>query len=86
MKINLEIETQDGTKTDVVCTAADIVKFEDKFNISITNATRDLKVTHLLFLAHASMARQKQTALDFDGWVETIETIGVSDIAPKSKG
>ena len=86
MKINLEVETQDGTKHDVVCTAADIVKFEDKFSISITNATKDLKVTHLLFLAHASMARQKKTALDFDAWVETVDTIGVADIAPKSKG
>lgn len=83
MKINLEVELQDKTKHEVVCTAADIVKFEDKFNISITNATRDLKVTHLLFLAHSSMARQKKTALDFEAWVETIETIGVSDIAPK---
>ena len=86
MKINLEIETQDGTKTDVVCTAADIVKFEDKFNISIANATRDLKVTHLLYLAHASLTRQKKTAQSFEEWVDTVEGIDVGAIAPKSKG
>lgn len=86
MKINLEVELEGQGKTEVVCTASDIVKFEDKFNISIANATRDLKVTHLLYLAHASLTRQKKTAQSFEEWVDTVEGIDVGAIAPKSKG
>lgn len=76
MKINLEIEYSSGNKVDVVCSAPDIVKFEDKFNLSITKAAADMKVTHLLFLAYASLSRTKQTDLDFDSWVATVDGVG----------
>jgi hypothetical protein len=76
VKINLEIEYSSGNKVDVVCSAPDIVKFEDKFNLSITKAAADMKVTHLLFLAYASLSRTKQTDLDFDSWVETVDGVG----------
>jgi hypothetical protein len=76
VKINLEIEYSSGEKVDVVCSAPDIVKFEDKFNIAITKAAQEMKVTHLLFLAHSSLFRNKKTDLDFDKWVETVEGVG----------
>jgi hypothetical protein len=76
VKINLEIEYSSGNKVDVVCSAPDIVKFEDKFNLSITKAAADMKVTHLLFLAYASLSRTKQTDLDFDSWVATVDGVG----------
>ena len=85
MKINLEIEYSSGDKVEVVCSAPDIVKFEDHFNIAITKAAQEMKLTHLLFLAHASLSRTKQTDLDFDKWTESVEGVGAVD-APKSKG
>ena len=85
MKINLEIEYNSGDKVEAVCTAPDIVKFEDKFNIAITKAAQEMKLTHLLFLAHASLARTKQTDLTFEKWTETVEGVGATE-APKSKG
>ena len=85
MKINLEIEYSSGDKVEVVCSAPDIVKFEDHFNIAITKAAQEMKLTHLLFLAHASLSRTKQTDLDFDKWTESVESVGAVD-APKSKG
>lgn len=85
MKINLEIEYNSGEKVEVVCSAPEIVKFEDHFNISITKAATEMKLTHLLFLAHASLSRGKQTDLDFDKWTETVEGVGALE-APKSKG
>lgn len=85
MKINLEIEYNSGDKVEVVCSAPDIVKFEDHFNIAITKAAQEMKLTHLLFLAHASLSRTKQTDLDFDKWTESVESVGAVD-APKSKG
>lgn len=85
MKINLEIEYSSGDKVEAVCSAPDIVKFEDHFNIAITKAAQEMKLTHLLFLAHASLSRTKQTDLDFDKWTESVESVGAID-APKSKG
>ncbi len=85
MKIQLEIEYNSGDKVEVICSAPDIVKFEDKFNIAITNAAKDMRLTHLLFLAHAALARTKQTDLDFEAWTQTVDGVGATD-TPKSKG
>ena len=85
MKINLEIEYESGDKVEVVCSAPDIVRFENKFDLSITKAAQEMKLTHLLFLAHSSLSRKKQTDLDFDTWTESVEGVGAVD-APKSKG
>jgi hypothetical protein len=83
MKINLRILFADGTSRDITCTASDLVKFEDKFNISISRLQDDVKVTYLLFLAWASESRRKATAMDFDAWVETVESVGASESDPK---
>lgn len=85
MKINLEIEYNSGEKVEVICSAPDIVRFEDHFNLAITKAANEMKLTHLLFLAHASLSRNKQTDLDFDKWTETVDGVGALE-APKSKG
>lgn len=85
MKIQLEIEYSSGEKVEAVCSAPDIVKFEDKFNIAITKAAQEMKLTHLLFLAHASLSRTKQTDLTFEKWTEIVEGVGATE-TPKSKG
>lgn len=83
MKINLEIEYATGEKVEALCSAPDIVKFEDKFNIAITKAAQEMKLSHLLFLAHSALSRTKQTNLDFDKWIETVEGVGAVE-TPKS--
>ncbi len=85
MKINLEVQFANGSKVEATCTAPEIVKFEDKFDISISNAARDLRVSHLLFLAYSWSKRTKQTELSFEEWTETVENITTVDV-PKSKG
>ena len=85
MKIKLEVEYNSGDKVEVICSAPDIVKFEDRFNMAITKAAQDMRLTHLLFLAHSALSRTKQTDLDFDKWTETVEQVGGVD-TPKSKG
>jgi hypothetical protein len=85
MKINLEVEYSSGETASVICIAPDIVKFEDKFNIAISNAGRDMKLTYLLFLAHAALVRTKQTDLDFDAWTQGVDSVGAVE-TPKSKG
>lgn len=85
MKINLRVEFE-GTKEakEITCSASDLVAFEDKFQTSITNFGENVKLTYLLYLAWHSEHRTKATALEFDPWVETVATIGASEIDPKS--
>ena len=85
MRMNLAIEMADGNTQEVTASAADIVKFEDKFNIAITKAAQDMRLIHLLFLAHSALSRTKQTDLDFDAWTQSVDGVGAVD-TPKSKG
>jgi hypothetical protein len=83
MKINLRILFLDGNTKEITCSASDLVKFEDKFNISVSKIQDDVRITHLLFLAWASEFRTKATGLDFEAWTETVESVGASEINPK---
>ncbi len=76
MKINLRIEYLSGESKEIVCSASDLVKFEEKFNLSISKLDEDMKFTHLLFLAWSSESRNKQTEKDFDAWVELVSSVG----------
>ena len=88
MKIILQIEFSDkpGETKEVTCLASDMVKFESHFNLSIANLEKDLKITHLLFLAWSSETRTKSTAKTFDEWVDEVVTISASDDPKASKG
>jgi hypothetical protein len=88
MKINLRVEfsNKPGEPKEVTCLASDMVKFESNFNISIANLEKDLKITHLLFLAWASEVRTKSTDKSFDEWVDEVEGISASDDPKASKG
>lgn len=83
MRMNLAIEMADGTTQEVTASAADIVKFEEKFDISISKLEKEMKITHLFFLAHSALKRQGKTDLEFEAWLETIEGIGTSTKDPK---
>jgi hypothetical protein len=76
LKINLRIEYLSGESKEIVCSASDLVKFEEKFNLSISKLDEDMKFTHLLFLAWSSESRNKQTEKDFDAWVELVSSVG----------
>ena len=78
MKITLQITFQDGTVHDVVVSAADMVAFEDKFNLSIAKLD-EARITWLLFLAWHSEKRRKQTDKTYEEWIELIETIGATE-------
>jgi hypothetical protein len=83
MKINLRILFLDGNAKEITCSASDLVKFEDKFNISVSKIQDEVRITHLLFLAWASEFRNKATGLDFEAWTNTVESVGASEIDPK---
>lgn len=83
MRIFLEVEYFSGEKVEATASAIDLMRFEEKFNLSIVRLDKELKLSHLLFLAWTSLSRQKKVTADFDTWAETVETIGLSDKDPK---
>jgi hypothetical protein len=83
MKINLRVTFEDGSTKSVVCNAADLVAFEDKFNVSISAIGTETKLSHLLFLAWHSEKRTGGTKDQYEKWLESVSTIGDSGEDPK---
>lgn len=79
MRMQLEVEFEDGTKKNVKVIMTDMVKFESEYNISIAKLGQEMKVTHLLWLAWAALTRTKETEVDFDAWTENVISIGAAD-------
>ena len=77
--ITLHIEYSDGSKAEAVAAAPDFVAFEAKFDKSVQSFSTDVRLTYLFFLAWNSLKRRKETALDFEAWVETVSGIEVND-------
>lgn len=86
MKINLQVQFEDGTSQEITANASDLVAFEDKFNVSIARLGTESKLSHLMFLAWHASKRQKKTDKSFEEWLDGIESIGDSDEDPKSEG
>jgi hypothetical protein len=55
--------------------AADIVAFESKFDMSMSKLQKDVKLTHLMFLAYAVEKRTGATTDEFEKWLETVEIV-----------
>jgi len=75
MQVNLNVTFSDGTSKEVNAVASDLVAFENKFDLSVAKLETSVKLTHLLFIAYNQQSRTGQTKLDFDAWVETVESI-----------
>jgi hypothetical protein len=84
MKLNLRAEFLDGRTVDpIVVIMPDMLKFEEKFNLSVATLAKSEKLTHIVFLAWASLSRTKQTDKSFDEFVETVSAVSASEIDPK---
>jgi len=86
MKINLHIDYEGGVSKDIIANAADMVAFEDKFNVSIATLGQDPKLSHLYYLAWHVEKRTGATKDTFEKWLESIDTVGAGDGDPKSEG
>lgn len=84
MRINLQIQFEDGTSKEITANAADLVAFEDKFNASVARLGDEGKLSHLLFLAWHSEKRTKATDKPYEEWLSTVDGVGDSDKDPKS--
>lgn len=83
MRFNLLINFANGTEKEITASTPDLVAFEDKFNISVGKLASEQRLSHLLFLAWHSEKRSKGTALSYEEWLETVESVGASEKDPK---
>jgi hypothetical protein len=85
MRLNLQVaytEKSDEPK-NIICNPSDMVKLEERFDISIASLENNIKITHLLFLAWASESRTKATTLAFEEWVDTVDSVSPSEVQKK---
>jgi hypothetical protein len=73
--INLQVSYIDGTTEDVTCLAADLIEFEERFDLSVARLEKEVKFTHLAFLAYAALQRTGKTSEDFKAWAQRISSV-----------
>jgi hypothetical protein len=61
----------------------DMLKFEEKFSISISALEKEQKLTYIVFLAWAALHRQKLTDKPFDDFIDTVSLVTASEADPK---
>lgn len=83
MRINLQIQFEDGTSKEITANAADLVAFEDKFNVSVARLGEESKLSHLLYLAWHSEKRTKSTDKGYEEWLTSVAGVGDSEKDPK---
>ncbi len=73
--INLRAEFIDGSSAECVAIAADLIAFESHFDLSVARLEKEIRLTHLFFLAWHVQKRTKQTTDDFEKWVESVSMV-----------
>ena len=77
MKINLEVTTLDAVTAKVTAQFADFIAFETDKNRSVANFQTELRLTDIAWLAWHVEKRTKKTAMKFEEWIETVESVEV---------
>tara|TARA_R110000822_G_scaffold307327_1_gene434310 strand:- start:5416 stop:5667 length:252 start_codon:yes stop_codon:yes gene_type:complete len=83
MKINLQITYDGGVAKEITANAADMVAFETKFNIPVSNLSSDPRMSYLFFLGYSAEKRTGATKETFEKWLETVELVGAGETDPK---
>jgi len=73
--INLRVEFIDGSSAEVTAIAADLIAFESKFDLSVARLEKEIRLTHLFFLAYAVLKRTGQTSEEFEKWAESVSMV-----------
>ena len=75
MNFNLLVKFNDGNEKEITGKAADIIAFEERFDMSMAKLQQEVRVTHLMFLAWHVEKRTGSTKATFEKWVEDVDTI-----------
>ena len=77
--INLRIEFTDGSQAEVSAIAADLIAFETRFDLSVARLEKEIRLTHLFFLAWSAYKRTGQTTEEFEKWTESVIMVAEAD-------
>jgi hypothetical protein len=77
--IILKIVFVDNTSKDVSTVAADLIAFEERFDMSIAGLQNAIRMTHLFFIAWHVCKRTGDTSEAFEKWVESVGMVTVAD-------
>ena len=78
--ISLNIIFADGTEKAVTAVAADLVAFEERFDMSIAQLEKNVRMTHLFFLGWNAQRRVGDTKETFEKWVETVSMVSLGEV------
>jgi hypothetical protein len=73
--INLRIEFIDGSSAEVTAIAADLIAFESRFDLSVARLEKEIRLTHLFFLAYNVQKRTGVTEEEFEKWAESVSMV-----------
>lgn len=73
--INLRIEFIDGSSAEVTAIAADLIAFESRFDLSVARLEKEIRLTHLFFLAYNVLKRTGVTSEEFEKWAESVSMV-----------
>jgi hypothetical protein len=79
MQINLQVTYSDGNTKSITAIAADLVAFENHFDLSVAKLEQNIRLTYVLFLAWSVEKRTKATELAFEAWVETVDAVELAE-------
>ena len=79
MRLTLTVVYADESTADAVVSAVDFVRFEEKYDRSVARFEKEMRFTDLCWLAWHSLHRKKATSVDFDQWLDTIESVEFTD-------
>jgi hypothetical protein len=77
--INLRIQFVDGSEAEVSAIAADLIAFETRFDLSVARLEKEIRLTHLFFLAYSAAKRTGLTSEEFEKWTETVTMVAEAD-------
>jgi hypothetical protein len=73
--INLRVEFIDGTTEDCTALASDLIAFEAHFDLSVARLEKEVRLTHMFYLAWHALKRTGKTGDDFEKWVESVSIV-----------
>ena len=78
--INLLIKFIDGTSREVTAIVSDLMAFEEKFDKSVADFSKGVRLSWLVFIAWKAESRTKATSLEFEVYADSIEAVEVPEV------
>lgn len=78
--ISLKVTFLDESQADVTAVASDLIAFEERFDMSVSALEKNVRMTHLFFIAWHATKRTGGTKDDFEKWIEGVAMVSIGDV------